>query len=44
MDHWGIYIAYTWTATIVWAVADDVLVIRRIPEPCPQHGTPPVRK
>ena len=32
MDHWGIYIAYAWLATIILAFADAVQAIRRGPQ------------
>lgn len=31
MEHWGIYIAYAWLATIVYAFVDAVQSIRRGP-------------
>jgi len=36
MEHWGIYIAYAWMATIVYAFVDAVQAIRRGPQPQPQ--------
>jgi hypothetical protein len=32
MEHWGIYIAYAWLATIVWAFADAAQAIRKGPQ------------
>jgi hypothetical protein len=29
MEHWGIYIAYAWLATIIWALTDAVQAIRK---------------
>ncbi|MGA3055873.1 MAG: hypothetical protein ABSD63_16835 [Candidatus Korobacteraceae bacterium] len=31
MEHWGIYIAYGWLATIIWAFVDAVQAIRKGP-------------
>lgn len=33
MEQWGIYIAYAWLATIIWAFADAVQAIRKGPQP-----------
>ena len=33
MEHWGIYAAYAWMATIIYAFADAVQAIRRAPQP-----------
>jgi len=33
MEHWGIYIAYAWLATIIWAFVDAVQAIRKGPQP-----------
>ncbi len=32
MEHWGIYVAYGWLATIVWAFADAVQAVRKGPQ------------
>jgi hypothetical protein len=40
MEHWGIYIAYAWLATIVYAFADAVLAIRKGPQTQPQPSEP----
>ena len=41
MDHhWGIYIAYAWLATIIWAFADAVQAIRKGPQPQPLPSEP----
>lgn len=29
MEHWGIYVAYAWLATIMWAFIDAVQAIRK---------------
>jgi len=36
MEHWGIYIAYAWLATILWAFIDAVQAIRKGPQTQPQ--------
>jgi len=36
VEHWGIYIAYAWLATIMWAFIDAVQAIRKGPQPQPQ--------
>ena len=36
MEHWGIYIAYAWLATIIFAFTDAVQAIRKGPHPQPQ--------
>ena len=36
MDHWGIYVAYAWLATLILAFADAVQAIRKGPQPQPQ--------
>ena len=41
MEHWGIYVAYAWTATIVFAIVDAVLAIRKGPQPQPAEASPP---
>ncbi len=33
MEHWGIYVAYGWLATIIWAFVDAVQAIRKGPPP-----------
>ena len=40
MERWGIYIAYAWLATIIFAFADAVLAIRKGPRPQPQPLEP----
>jgi len=40
MEHWGIYVAYVWMATIVYAFADAVHAIRKGPQPQPQPLEP----
>jgi len=40
MEHWGIYIAYAWLATIAWAFADAVQAIRKGPQLQPQPSGP----
>lgn len=40
MEHWGIYIAYAWLATIIWAFTDAVQTIRKGPQPQPQSSEP----
>ncbi len=35
MEHWGIYLAYGWLATIVLGIADAVQAIRKGPQPQP---------
>jgi hypothetical protein len=32
MQHWGVYVAYAWMATIVYAFMDAVQAIRRGPQ------------
>jgi hypothetical protein len=32
MEHWGIYLAYGWLATIILGVADAVQAIRKGPQ------------
>ena len=32
MEHWGIYIAYAWLGTILWAFTDAVQAIRKGPQ------------
>ena len=32
MEHWGIYVAYAWMATIVYAFIDAVNAIRNRPQ------------
>ncbi len=44
MDHWGIYVAYAWTATIVYAFADAVQAIRKGPQPQPLRSEPSSHK
>ncbi len=41
MQHWGIYVAYLWTVTIVYAFADAVHAIRKGPQlqPLPLEPT-----
>ena len=44
MEHWGIYLAYGWMATIVLGVVDAVQAIRKGPQPKPEptlHARPP---
>ena len=36
MEHWGIYVAYAWMATIVYAFADALQAIRKGPQQQPQ--------
>ncbi len=36
MEHWGIYIAYGWLATLVLAFTDAARAIRKGPQPQPQ--------
>ena len=33
MEHWGIYVAYGWLATIILALTDAVQAIRKGPQP-----------
>ncbi len=33
MDHWGIYVAYAWLATLVLALTDAVRAVRKGPQP-----------
>jgi hypothetical protein len=41
MDHhWGIYVAYAWLGTIIWAFTDAVQAIRKGPQPQPQPSVP----
>ena len=40
MYHWGIYIAYAWLATIIWALTDAVQAIRKGPHLQPQPSEP----
>jgi hypothetical protein len=40
MYHWGIYIAYAWLATIIWALTDAVQAIRKGPQLQPQPSEP----
>jgi hypothetical protein len=40
MEHWGIYVAYGWLATIILAFTDAVQAIRKGPQPVP---APPER-
>jgi hypothetical protein len=41
MDHhWGIYIAYAWLGTIIWAFTDAVQAIWRRPQPQPLPSVP----
>ncbi len=40
MEHWGIYVAYGWLATIILAFTDAVQAIRKGPQPAPE---PPER-
>ena len=40
MEHWGIYIAYAWLATIVYAFGDAVQAIRKGPQTQPQPLEP----
>ncbi len=35
MEHWGIYIAYAWLATVIFAFTDAVHAIRKGPQPQP---------
>ncbi len=35
MEHWGIYVAYGWLATIILAFTDAVQAIRKGPQPVP---------
>jgi hypothetical protein len=35
MEHWGIYLAYGWMATIVLGVVDAVRAIRKGPQRLP---------
>ena len=44
MEHWGIYIAYGWLATIILAFTDAVQAIRKGPQPQlqPSDHTPPI--
>ena len=37
MEQWGIYIAYAWLATIIWAFTDAVQAIRKGPQPHPSE-------
>jgi len=41
MEHWGIYVAYSWLATIVYAFADAVQAIRKGPQLQPAAVEPP---
>ncbi len=43
MEHWGIYIAYAWLATIIWAFGDAVQAIRKGQQPEPQPSVPYTR-
>jgi hypothetical protein len=43
MEQWGIYIAYAWLATIIWAFADAVQAIRKGPQPQAQPSEPYVQ-
>jgi len=36
MERWGIYVAYAWLATIMWAFVDAAQAIRKGPQPQPQ--------
>jgi hypothetical protein len=36
MEHWGVYVAYAWLATIMWAFIDAVQAISKGPQPQPQ--------
>jgi hypothetical protein len=40
MEHWGIYIAYGWLATLVLAFTDAVRAIQKGPQPQPQRSEP----
>jgi hypothetical protein len=31
MENWGVYVAYAWLATILWALADAAQAIRKGP-------------
>lgn len=41
MEHWGIYLAYGWLATIVLGVVDAVQAIRKGPQLQPATVAPP---
>jgi hypothetical protein len=41
MEHWGIYLAYGWLATIVLGVVDAVRAIRKGPQLQPVSVAPP---
>ena len=41
MEHWGIYVAYAWLATIFYAFADAVQAIRKGPQLQPLEAPPP---
>lgn len=43
MGHWGIYIAYAWMATILWAFTDAVQAIQKRPPLRPQPAEPYTR-
>jgi hypothetical protein len=36
MEHWGIYVAYAWLATVIFAFTDAVRAIRKGPSAQPQ--------
>ena len=40
MEHWGIYIAYAWLGTIIWAFTDAAQAIRKGPQLQPQPSQP----
>jgi hypothetical protein len=41
MEHWGIYLAFGWLATIVLAFTDAVQAIRKGPQACPPRAASP---
>jgi hypothetical protein len=40
MEHWGIYVAYGWLATIILGVVDAVQAIRKGPQLQPAEASP----
>jgi len=43
MEHFGIYVAYAWMATIIYAFVDALQAIRKGPQLQPQPLDPPSR-
>lgn len=39
MEHWGIYVAYAWLATIMWAFIDAVQAVRKGRQPQPSAAS-----